>query len=305
MKSSQHSPAVSVEALRMRYGVKDVLADVTLHVERGQRIAILGPNGAGKSTLIEILEGFRRPSAGRVRVLDADPIGAPAMWRSRIGIVLQVWRDHGTWRVREFLEFVAAAHDAARPGVALPVHDVLLSVGLSDLRDRRLATLSGGQRRRVDVAAALIGRPELVFLDEPTTGFDPEIRASFHELIRTLTPDTTVLWATHDLHEAEAMCDRIVILVRGAVEADGTPDELRDRLGSGTTIRWRTEGRLHTERVDDPAPVLARLSAGGVDLSGLEVRRASLEDAYLSIVAGSENVDAPPALAPTEKETRR
>ncbi|PPI41096.1 MULTISPECIES: ABC transporter ATP-binding protein [unclassified Rathayibacter] len=304
MKTSQHSPAISVEGLRMRYGAKDVLAGVTLDVERGQRIAVLGPNGAGKSTMIEILEGFRRPSAGRVRVLDADPLDAPSVWRSRIGIVLQAWRDHGTWRVRELLELVAASHDAARPGVALPVGEMLRSVGLEDLADRRLATLSGGQRRRVDVAAALIGRPELVFLDEPTTGFDPEIRAAFHELIRALTPETTVLWATHDLHEAEAMCDRIVILARGSVEADGSPEELRDRFASGTTVRWRADGGLHTEHVGDPAPVLARLSAQGVDLSGLEVRRASLEDAYLAIVAGSEAVDAAPELASTEKETR-
>ena len=179
-------PAVEVNDLRMRYGDKDVLRGVDLTVARGEVLALLGPNGAGKTTTIEILEGFRRRSAGRVRVLGVDPAEADEAWRARVGIVLQSWRDHGKWQVRQFLANQGSLYtpfsnaEVPRPW---PVDELLESVGLSGQAAEQVRRLSGGQRRRLDVAVGLVGRPDLLFLDEPTAGLDPQARRDFHDLL--------------------------------------------------------------------------------------------------------------------------
>jgi ABC-2 type transport system ATP-binding protein len=191
------TPAVvDVEGLRMRYGSADVLHEVTFQVRRGEVLALLGPNGAGKTTTIEILEGFRLRSAGRVEVLGSDPARGDEEWRARVGVVLQSWRDHGKWRVRELLAHQASfyACNARRPWNA---DELIEAVALTEHADKKVRTLSGGQRRRVDVAIGIVGRPVVLFLDEPATGFDPQARREFHELLRGL--DTTILLTTHDL----------------------------------------------------------------------------------------------------------
>lgn len=299
-----HRAAVEVEGLSMRYGDKLILDELKFRIPTGQIVAILGPNGAGKSTIIEILEGFRRPSGGRVDVLGSEPFTAPEQWRSRVGVVLQSWRDHGKWRVRDFLAYVAAAHHSAGCINTWNIDELLNAVELTDCSGQKIGSLSGGQRRRVDVAAGVIARPELLFLDEPTTGFDPEVRRSFHHLIRTLASTTTIFWATHDLHEAEQMCDRIIILNHGSVIADGSPTELRRQMAADTTVTWRAQdGSPHTKKATDPMALIQELVTGLDTISELEVHRGTLEDAYLSIVSEVRpSLDSPEDRHPTRDE---
>ncbi|MGH3368207.1 MAG: ABC transporter ATP-binding protein, partial [Nocardioidaceae bacterium] len=191
-------PVIQVEDLRMRYGTNDVLSGVDFTVHRGEVVCLLGPNGAGKTTTIEILEGFRRRSAGDVRVLDADPAHASESWRARTGVVLQSWRDHPRWTPRRLLTQLGGFYAPYSTPERTRPHDVdrlLETVGLVDLADQKIATLSGGQRRRLDVAVGIVGWPELLFLDEPTAGFDPHARREFHNLVQRLTDDenTTIL----------------------------------------------------------------------------------------------------------------
>lgn len=274
--------AIDVTDLCMVYKTKTVLDHVSLTIPRGQHVALLGPNGAGKSTLVEILAGFRRPSAGRVRVLGDNPLTESLEWRRKVGMVFQVWNDHKEWRVRDFLTYVATSYNLAGQ-VPPDVEEMMERVGIAEKAKARLKTLSGGQRRRVDVAAALLGSPELLFLDEPTTGFDPEIRRSFHSLIKSLGNETTVVWTTHDLAEAEAACDRILMISSGAIVADGSASELRSRFTSGTRVSWRDrEGLYHEREVDRPASLLAELAAQD-GVTDLEVRQSSLEDIYMAI----------------------
>lgn len=282
--ASEGSPAIRVDGLRMRYGATDVLDDLRFEIPEGQKVAVLGPNGAGKSTLIEILEGMRRPSGGEVSVLGHRPDTAPEQWRSRLGVVLQAWRDHGTWRVSDFLRYVSAAHRSAGVTDTWPVPDLLAAVELENHAGQKIRSLSGGQRRRVDVAAALISRPELLFLDEPTTGFDPEIRQSFYELIQGLAQSTTIIWATHNLHEAEAMCERIIILNHGQVVADGSPAELRSTLASTSTVSWMSPQGPQRRTVNDSDALVRDLVTGAEPAWNLEVHRGTLEQVYLSIV---------------------
>ncbi|MET0414439.1 MAG: ABC transporter ATP-binding protein [Actinoplanes sp.] len=262
----------------MRYATTDVLHDVSFHVGDGEVVALLGPNGAGKTTTIEILEGFRRRSAGRVSVLGADPGQAGEDWRTRVGVVLQSWRDHGKWRVRELLTQLAAYYpDPWAPG------DLIAAVGLTGVADHKIRTLSGGQRRRLDVATGLVGRPELLFLDEPTTGFDPVARRDFHDLIAGL--GTTILLTTHDLAEASRLAGRILILDRGRIVGDGTPAQLAARLAVPDEVRWRVGDQRFTRRTDRPAGLVHDLyREHGESLHDLEVRRTSLEDTYLTLV---------------------
>ena len=283
--------AINVTDLCMVYKTKTVLDHVSLTIPRGQHVALLGPNGAGKSTLVEILAGFRRPSAGRVRVLGENPLTDSLEWRSKVSMVFQIWNDHKEWRVRDFLAYVATSYRLA--GQTPPdVDGMMEAVGVSDKAKARLKTLSGGQRRRVDVAAALLGSPELLFLDEPTTGFDPEIRRSFHSLIKSLGSGTTVVWTTHDLAEAEATCDRIVMLSAGAIVADGSARELRSRFTSGTRVSWRDEEGLYHEReVERPASLLAELAVQE-GVTDIEVRQSSLEDIYMAIFSEESRTDA-------------
>ncbi len=285
---------IEVHDLRMRYGTKDVLHGVGFIARRGEVLALLGPNGAGKTTTIEILEGFRTPSAGEVRVFGVDPMTAGENWRARVGVVLQSWRDHGKWRVRELLAHLGsyygryATPERPRPW---PVDDLLEVVGLTASAQTRIARLSGGQRRRLDVAIGIVGRPELLFLDEPTVGFDPAARREFHDLVHRLTDvdDTTVLLTTHDLDEAEKLADRILILSGGRIIADGSADELSRQVAGESEIRWTRDGQRFVHSAADATPFVRQLFAQyGEGIADLEVRRTSLEDTYMKMVRDFE-----------------
>jgi len=281
---------IDVRDLRMRYGSTDVLDGVTFSAHRGEVLALLGPNGAGKTTTIEILEGFRMRSAGDVRVLGVDPAAGGEHWRARLGVVLQSWRDHGKWRVRQLLRHLGMYYaDYATPRIdrPWPVDDLLDVVGLTAQRDTRIAQLSGGQRRRLDVAIGIVGRPELLFLDEPTVGFDPSARREFHELVHRLTDvdDTTILLTTHDLDEAEKLADRIVILAGGRIIADGSADALTRQVEGESEIRWTRDGSRYVHSTANATPFVRELfRQHGDDIAELEVRRASLEDTYMTMV---------------------
>ncbi|NUO99919.1 MAG: ABC transporter ATP-binding protein [Nonomuraea sp.] len=287
---------LDVDGLRMRYGSLDVLHDVTFQARHGEILALLGPNGAGKTTTIEILEGFRMRSRGRVSVLGADPAHGDERWRARLGIVLQSWRDHGKWRVREFLAHLGTYYAPyAVPGIPRPwdPDELIERVGLAEHAGKKLKTLSGGQRRRLDVAIGLVGRPEVLFLDEPTTGFDPQARSDFHDLVRGLADarETTVLLTTHDLDEAEKLADRILVLNGGRVVADGTAAELARRIAGEDEVRWMRDGRRYVERTPDSTGFARELFARhGGDVQELEVHRASLEQTYLALVREAEGV---------------
>ena len=218
---------LDVRDLRMRYGRTGVLSGVSFGARRGEVLALLGPNGAGKTTTIEILEGFRMRSSGQVSVLGTDPARGGEAWRARIGVVLQSWRDHGKWRVRELLAHLGSYYAPyAAPGVPRPwdVDELIATVGLTEQAGQRVRRLSGGQRRRLDVAIGIVGRPELLFLDEPTAGFDPEARREFHDLVHRLADreEATILLTTHDLDEAEKLADRILILAAGRIDRKST-----------------------------------------------------------------------------------
>jgi ABC-2 type transport system ATP-binding protein len=285
---------IRAEGLCMRYRTKDVLRDVSFQVCRGEVVALLGPNGAGKTTTVEILEGFRRPSAGQVRVLDASPLIADRRWRARTGIVLQSWRDHGRWRVGEFLDYQASyyrPYDGGREPGPWAAGDLLAAVGLVGQARTPVRRLSGGQRRRLDLAVAMAGRPELLFLDEPTAGLDPQARREFHDLLAGIRREagTTVLMTTHDLDEAGKLASRIIILAAGRIAAQGTAAELRKQIAGEDEVRWARAGQHFRRLTPDSTTFVRRLlAAGGEDISELEVRRASLEDTYLALVRRAE-----------------
>ncbi|MER6514066.1 ABC transporter ATP-binding protein [Nonomuraea sp. NPDC001636] len=285
---------LDVDGLRMRYGSADVLHDVTFQARHGEVLALLGPNGAGKTTTIEILEGFRVRSQGRVSVLGADPSHGDESWRARLGIVLQSWRDHGNWQVRELLAHLGAYYAPyATPGIPRPwdPDELIARIGLAEHAGKKLKTLSGGQRRRLDVAIGLVGRPELLFLDEPTTGFDPQARSDFHDLVRDLADarETTVLLTTHDLDEAEKLADRILVLNGGRIVADGTAAGLARRIAGEDEVRWVRDGRRHVVRTPDSTAFARELFARhGDDVQELEIVRASLEQTYLALVREAE-----------------
>ncbi|MEV7139032.1 ABC transporter ATP-binding protein [Streptomyces tauricus] len=276
-------PVVRARGVTMTYGDVDVLQGVDLDIHRGEIFALLGPNGAGKTTTVEILEGFRRRSAGEVSVLGADPERGDDAWRGRIGLVLQSWRDHRRWRVAELLTHFATYYPDPRDPAEL-----LALVGLTDQGGRQVERLSGGQRRRLDVALGIVGRPELLFLDEPTTGFDPEARREFHVLVERLAREegVTVLLTTHDLAEAERLADRIAMLVGGRIRARGTPAGLARQAAASAEVRWTADdGTIRRERTADPSQLVWELHrhADG-PIAGLEVRRPTLEDTYLHML---------------------
>jgi ABC-2 type transport system ATP-binding protein len=286
---------IAVQDLRMRYGTNQVLDGVSFAARRGEVLALLGPNGAGKSTTIEILEGFRMRSAGDVTVLGVDPARGEEVWRSRIGVVLQSWRDHGRWRVRQLLEHLGGYYrpystpERPRPADAA---ELLEMVGLSALADRRIASLSGGERRRLDVAIGIVGRPEVLFLDEPTVGFDPHARREFHDVVHRLSDfeSTTIMLTTHDLAEAEKLADRILILAGGTIVADGSADELSRRVAGQTEVKWTLDGESFVHATADGTAFVRELFAQhGERVADLEVRRATLEDTYLAMVQKYEN----------------
>lgn len=289
----QSELVVSVSDLQMRYGDKQVLDGIDLEVEAGEVVAVLGPNGAGKSTTIEILEGFRSRSGGDVSVLGVDPARAGDAWRSQVGVVLQNSNDHGKWRPRQLLRHLADYYRTYSD--PWPVEDLLELVGLAEQANQKIQTLSGGQRRRLDVALGIVGRPSLLFLDEPTTGFDPRARRDFHDLVHQLRDleGITIVLTTHDLAEAEKLAGRIVILAGGRIIADGSPITLMRAVSSTAEVRWVQDGQLHVHASEDATNYVRRLlESEGEAVTELEVQRATLEDAYMSIVEKFESGQA-------------
>ncbi|MDX6676628.1 MAG: type transport system ATP-binding protein [Solirubrobacteraceae bacterium] len=302
--------AIEIDGLRKAYGRFEAVRGLSLHVRQGEIFAFLGPNGAGKTTTVEILEGFRKRDAGDVRVLGVDPEHGDRAWRSRIGIVLQEGKAQSALTVRETLELWSAYYPRSRP-----VAETLALVGLDDKADVRVGRLSGGQRRRLDVGLALVGSPELVFLDEPTTGFDPVARHAAWEVIAGLRDlGTTVFLTTHYLDEAQALADRVAIIKEGVIVAEGAPEELAGPGAQETEIVFGPppgvdlrslpggavavvgddgRARLRSER---PTRLLAELcgwaAERGLELDRLEVMRPTLEDVYLEIVAASPAAEA-------------
>lgn len=285
---------LDVRDLRMRYGKTDVLHGVSFTARPGEVLTLLGPNGAGKTTTIEILEGFRMRSAGEVRVLGTDPAHGDEVWRARIGVVLQSWRDHAKWRVRELLAHLGSyytPYSSNRIRRPWDPDELIDAVGLGPHARKRVGALSGGQRRRLDVAIGIVGKPELLFLDEPTAGFDPQARREFHDLVHHLSDndDTTILLTTHDLDEAEKLADRILILAGGRIIADGSADALSRRISAEAEVRWSHDGSRFVHSTNDATAFVRDLLRQHPDgLSDLEVRRASLEDTYMALVREHE-----------------
>ena len=275
--------AIEVSGLRKTYRTHEAVQGIDLSVARGEVFALLGPNGAGKTTTVEILEGHRRRTGGEVRVLGEDPGTAGRHWRARIGVVLQDADDAADLTVTEMIRHVAGLYPGPRPA-----DEVIELVGLTEKRTSKIRQLSGGQRRRVDVALGIVGRPELLFLDEPTTGFDPEARRQFWDLIRDLAAEgTTILLTTHYLDEAEALADRLAVIVAGRIVAEGTPATLGGRGAAGAKVTWRENGAARTEQVADPTGLLRKLVAEDADLSTLTITRPTLEDTYLTLIGAN------------------
>ncbi len=276
-------PVISVRGLRKNYGDVEAVRGIDLEVQRGEIFAFLGPNGAGKTTTVEILEGYRKRGGGEVSVLGEDPEHAGRDWRERIGIVLQSCRLDPYLTVRESISLYAGYYDAPRP-----VDETIELVGLAGKADARASSLSGGQQRRLDVGMALIGDPELLFLDEPTTGFDPSARRQAWETIAGLRElGKTVFLTTHYMDEAQRLADRVAIISAGEVVARGTPEDLGDRESRPARITYREAGREVELETTTPVQTLNELTgralAEGRELEALEVTRPSLEDVYLEL----------------------
>jgi ABC-2 type transport system ATP-binding protein len=281
-------PVISIKGLRKSYGETEAVRGIDLEVNRGEIFAFLGPNGAGKTTTVEILEGYRKRSGGEVTVLGTDPERAGREWREQIGIVLQSGRLDPYLTVSESLDLYAGYFRNPRP-----TEDVIALIGLEGKTDERASRLSGGQQRRLDVGMALIGDPELLFLDEPTTGFDPSARRQAWDVIAGLRDlGKTVFLTTHYMDEAQRLADRVTIIAAGEIVARGTPEDLGERERGETTIRYRSNGREVVLQTMTPVQTLHELTekalADGEPLEGLEVTRPSLEDVYLELTAASE-----------------
>ena len=277
---------IEVKGLKKNYGQVHAVRGVDLAIAQGEIFALLGPNGAGKTTTVEILEGFRNRDAGEVSVLGFDPQArgrAAHEWRNRIGIVLQSVADAGDLSVVETIKHFSGYYSHPRN-----VDEVIASVGLEEKADALIRTLSGGQRRRLDVALGIIGNPELLFLDEPTTGFDPEARRAFWALIQNLRgTGTTIVLTTHYLDEAEALADRVAVINNGEIVEISTPADLGGRATSQAIVSWRQGDLIKTESTDNPTEVVARLhSQFGGEIPELTVTRPSLEDIYLTMIGG-------------------
>jgi len=284
--------AVSVTELTKSYGGLEAVRGIDFEIRVGEVFGLLGPNGAGKTTTVEILEGYRKRDGGTVTVLGEDPERAGTEWRQRIGVVLQSSAVYATLSVREMLALFAGYYRDPRP-----VDEVVELVGLTAKRGARVKTLSGGQARRLDLGLALVGDPELIFLDEPTTGFDPGARRAAWETIRSLRSlGKTILLTTHYLEEAEQLSDRVAVLREGRIVAQGRPAELIGR-GSQTEIRYLQDGEEVVIRTDEPTRVVHELTEeavrAGVELEGLEVRRPTLEDVYLSLTESEDETVSP------------
>jgi len=283
--------AVHVRGLRKRYGDKQAVAGLDLDIDHGEIVAVLGPNGAGKTTTVEILEGFRSRDGGDVRVLDADPVTGGHAWRARIGVVAQDSRDQAELTVAESVRHTARYYP--RPADPDAVVD---AVGLTAKAGARVRALSGGQRRRLDVALGIVGRPELLFLDEPTTGFDPQARREFWDLVGALRASgTTILLTTHDLAEAAYLADRVAVVRGGTVVADGPPEALGGRQARVPLVSWTQDGAARAERTTAPTALVAQLArtAAGADgeIADLRVTRPTLEDVYLELVGADAETE--------------
>jgi ABC-2 type transport system ATP-binding protein len=301
-RASRHMPAVSVHNLTKSYGDHEAVRDINFEVEKGEVFALLGPNGAGKTTIIEILEGFRRRGGGHVETLGVDPaVRASQRWlRNRIGVVLQELAVEPFYSVRQVLRRNAGYYPSPRP-----VDEVIDLIGLTEKANERVKKLSGGQQRRLDVGLGIVGNPELLFLDEPTTGLDPSGRRDTWDLIRALAAGgTTVMLTTHYMDEVEALADRVAVLTNHEIVASGSPASLAGRDSSVTTIRFvipegvsqsdlpvtidsLNDGRAEL-RTTDELQVLHLLTSwaleAGCALAGLSVQRESLEDTYLQLI---------------------
>lgn len=279
-----------VKGLQMRYGEQTVLDGVDFTIQRGEVLVLLGPNGAGKTTTIEILEGFRRRSGGSVSILGTDPERGDETWRARIGIVLQSWRDHAGWQARELLRHFGGYFAPYATGERKRPYDtdaLLELVGLTDQAHKKVRSLSGGQRRRLDVAIGLVGNPEVLFLDEPTVGFDPKARRDFHDVIHRLSKGegTTIVLTTHDLDEAEKLSDRILILAGGNIVANGSAHQLTRDISTQTKVSWMQDGQQQRQVTSQATAFVRKLLDEHPDgIHDLEVRRTSLEDTYIAIV---------------------
>jgi ABC-2 type transport system ATP-binding protein len=277
--------AVRVRGLVKRYPDKVAVAGIDLDIARGEVFALLGPNGAGKTTTVEILEGYRHRDDGEITVLGEDPQRAGRRWRSRIGIVPQTSKDEAEATVAELVHHFAGYYPDPRDP-----DEVIAAVGLTEKRKARTRKLSGGQRRRLDVALGVVGNPELLFLDEPTTGFDPEARRQFWGLIENLrTGGTTILLTTHYLDEAEQLADRVGVIADGRMVEVGTPETLGGRGARAARVRWLDADGAHELRTDDPTAEVAKLMARfDGEIPELEVRRPSLEDIYLELIGAQQ-----------------
>lgn len=276
-------PVVRVRGLDKRYGDREILRGIDLDIAAGETYALLGPNGAGKSTCIEILEGFRKPGGGEVRVLGEEPLGASRAWRARIGIVAQETGDLGSYTARELLRHFQGLYPNPRG-----VDEVLELVGLTEHADKRASKLSGGQQRRLDVALGIVGRPQLVFLDEPTTGFDPAARRQFWAMLEALAEQgAAILLTTHYLDEAARLADRVGVLNDGRIVAEAPPEQLGGAKARVPLVRWRdASGYGREERTEQPGALVSRLVAehGGKEPAGLEIWRPDLEEIYLGLI---------------------
>jgi len=278
---------IEVKGLKKSYGDVHAVRGLDLEIAQGEIFSLLGPNGAGKTTTVEILEGFRTRDSGAVSVLGFDPQTRgheSRLWRDRIGIVLQSSADAGDLTVLETINHFSGYYSNPRN-----VDEVIHSVGLVEKENALIRNLSGGQRRRLDVALGIIGNPELLFLDEPTTGFDPEARRSFWGLIQTLRSDgTTIVLTTHYLDEAEALADRVAVINNGVIIEVSTPADLGGRATSQATVTWREGDAIKSERSDNPTALVTKLSSRfGGEVPELVVSRPSLEDIYLEMIGGT------------------
>jgi ABC-type multidrug transport system, ATPase component len=281
MLDGMNDTAVRVRGLTKRYGEVTAVNGLDLEIRRGEVFGILGPNGAGKSTTVEILEGYRTRDAGEVTVLGTDPARAGREWRSRIGIVLQTSNDIAELTVRELVRHFAGYYPRPRDP-----DEVIDRVGLTEKANLRVAKLSGGQRRRVDVALGIIGRPELLFLDEPTTGFDPEARRQFWDLIGGLAHDgTTIVLTSHYLDEIEALATRLAVIAKGRVVAEGEPATLGGRASAKARVSWLEDGARRSVETDEPTRTVLELSRRfSGEVPELTIKRPTLEDIYLELV---------------------
>ena len=276
--------AILVRDLRKSYGTHEAVRGISFEIGEGEVFGLLGPNGAGKTTTVEVLEGYRKRDAGEVTVLGHDPARSNPRFRERIGVVLQQSQLFNNLTVREIHLMFAGYYAQPRDP-----DEVIELVGLAEKGDARVKTLSGGQKRRLDLGVALVGDPDLVFLDEPTTGFDPAARRAAWQMIRALRSlGKTILLTTHYLDEAEQLADRVAVLREGVIVREGTPADLTGGTKE-TEIRYRRDGHEVVLRTEEPTRVLNELTAEalaeGRELEGLSVRRPTLEDIYLLLTA--------------------